>query len=87
MQKCGIGGVLTDIGRFEMQNAATETCHCDSKRVYAEMNNDGEKIGKRVMRGNKNPAEPWGLRDENCILLILLVVSRGVYPVIWQKFR
>ena len=51
------------------------------------MNNDGEKIGKREMRGNKNPTEPWGLRDENCILLILLVVSRGVYPVIWQKFR
>ena len=29
------------------------------------MNNDGEKFGKREMRGNKNPAEPWGLRDEN----------------------
>ena len=35
------------------------------KRVYAEMNNDGEKFGKREMRGNKNPAMPWGLRDEN----------------------
>ena len=29
------------------------------------MNDDGEKFGKREMRGNKNPAEPWGLRDEN----------------------
>ena len=67
--------------------AVIKTCHCDSKRVYAEMNNDGKKNGKREMRGNKNPTEPWGLRDENCILLILLVVSRGGYPVIWQKFR
>ena len=25
-------------------------------------------------RGNKNPAMPWGLRDENSILRILLVV-------------
>ena len=27
--------------------AGIKTCHCDSKRVYAEMNNDGEKFGKR----------------------------------------
>ena len=65
--------------------------------MWAEL---GERVNAegKMMRGkywgnaeeareNKNPAEPWGLRDENCILLILLVVSRGVYPVIWQKFR
>ena len=27
--------------------AGIKTCHCDSKRVYAEMNNNGEKFGKR----------------------------------------
>ena len=31
------------------------------------MNNDGEKFGKREMKGNKNPAEPWGLRDERYV--------------------
>ena len=37
------------------------------------MNNDGEKIGKREMRGNKNPAgrEPCGTRGmwKKCIIL------------------
>ena len=67
-KSAGLEVVLTDIGRFEMQNAATETCHCDSKRVYAEMNDDGEKFGKREMRGNKNPAgrEPCGTRIVSC---------------------
>ena len=39
------------------------------ERVYAEGENDEE--GKcwgyaEEARGNKNPAMPWGLRDENC---------------------
>ena len=29
------------------------------------MNDDGEKFGKREMRGNKNPAGLAALRDEN----------------------
>ena len=39
------------------------------------MNNDGEKIGKREMRGNKNPAEPWGLRDENIDSLSVTIIK------------
>ena len=48
--------------------AGIKTCHCDSKRVYAEINNDGEKFGKREMRENKNPAgrEPCGTRGAKC---------------------
>ena len=40
------------------------------ERVYAERENDeGEILGNaEEARGNKNPAMPWGLRDENCIL-------------------
>ena len=36
------------------------------ERVYAEGENDeGESWGNaEETRGNKNPAEPWGLRDE-----------------------
>ena len=46
-----------------------KTCHCDSKRVYAEINNDGEKFGKGEMRGNKNPAGhgPCGTRWSNTL--------------------
>ena len=33
-------------------------------------NDEGKSWGNaEEARGNKNPAEPWGLRDENCILL------------------
>ena len=41
------------------------------ERVYAERENDEGKIlgNAEGTRGNKNPAEPWGLRDENSILL------------------
>ena len=41
------------------------------ERVYAEGENDeGESWGNaEEARGNKNPAMPWGLRDENSILL------------------
>ena len=33
-------------------------------------NDEGEIFGDmRRKQGEKNPAKPWGLRDENCILL------------------
>ena len=41
------------------------------ERVYAEGKMmRGDILGNaEEARGNKNPAEPWGLRDENSILL------------------
>ena len=41
------------------------------ERVYAEGKMMRGKYwgNAEEARGNKNPAEPWGLRDENCILL------------------
>ena len=37
------------------------------ERVYAEGENDAEEArgNAEETRGNKNPAMPWGLRDEN----------------------
>ena len=41
------------------------------ERVYAEGENEEGKCWENAeeTRGNKNPAKPWGLRDENSILL------------------
>ena len=47
----------------------SKTCHCYSKRFYAEMNNDGEKCGKREMRETKIPQGwlPCGTRWSNTL--------------------
>ena len=47
--------------------AGIKTCHCDSKRVYAEINNDGENLEKGNEE-NKNPAGrgPCGTRGAKC---------------------
>ena len=41
------------------------------ERIYAEGKmKRGKSWGNaEEARENKNPAKPWGLRDENCILL------------------
>ena len=40
------------------------------------MNDDGESWGNaEEARGNKNPAEPWGLRDENIDSLSVTIIK------------
>ena len=44
------------------------------------------------MRGNKNPAEPWGLRDENCYFLsvnLFCLQQKGYFlfeVLAWELF-